>query len=383
MSVVVTLTREAEGPIRGRHPWVDAGMIRKTSGDLAVGSPARLVTSQGEFLAWAVGSGEARFPARVVAWDPEAMIGPGFFAELARASARRRLDLPLHPDTNAYRVVFGESDGLPGLAADRLGEWLVMLFECEALAPYRHAVADVVCEELGLRGAILRGEAGSEHLRGCLPPNRVSITEGPLSFVADPCEGQKTGWFCDQRDNRARVAEYAEGRRVLDVFAYSGGFSVAALARGARSCELIDSSAEALELARENVALNGVDDCAALVRADAFDALRERGERGERYGLVVLDPPRLHPTHAGRDAAERAYVSLNALGAKVVEPGGFLATFSCSGAMDRARFDHVLTKALGTRPCRIVERLGQPGDHPISLSFHKSEYLKGVVLQLG
>jgi 23S rRNA (cytosine1962-C5)-methyltransferase len=178
------------------------------------------------------------------------------------------------------------------------------------------------------------------------------------------------------------VARYAQGRRVLDVFCYTGGFAQACLAGRAKSALLIDSSETSLELAGLDLAHHGFDKWAERIRADAFDALRALADEGERFDLVILDPPKLLAPGADRASAERAYRKLQAMGMRLVEPGGLLATFSCSGAMDRARFDQVVFEAAGARPCRVLERFTQPADHPVILSFRKSEYLKGLLLHL-
>jgi len=406
----VVIKREKTGQVKARHPWVDAGMLKRVSGPGQTGTAVRLSGEDGAFLAYGLWAGDDRFPVRLVSWDPEDTPGPGLFVRLALESAGRRAALPL-AGTTSYRVVFGEADGLPGLVADRHGDYVILLLECPALRLYLPQIASALHERLCTGGVLLRAEDGPQLLAGTMPPldrvaqasspayaqaastgrdagatglrGRVRIAEPPLEFDVDVLTGQKTGWFCDQRENRRAAARYAAGRTVLDVFCYTGGFSVAALRAGAESACLVDSSAAALALAERNLDLAGSLGRATVVREDAFDALRRLGREGQQFGMVIVDPPKLLSPGAERPAAEKAYLRLQALAMRLVEPDGLLVTFSCSGAMDRTRFDAIVAEAAGTRACRILERLGQPADHPVSMSFRKSEYLKGLILQMG
>lgn len=383
MADTVTVTKGALQPLKARRPWVDAGMIQRTRGTPRTGSAVRLVAPSGEFVAWGLWAGDRRFPIRLVTWDPEAVLDGSYFREVALASARRRARLPLQPPTNALRLVFGESDGLPGLVVDRYGDFAVMKRDTRCLDDYLTAMAEALLGELGLSGIVLQGEAGATVLAGVEPPEEVIIREGDLRFGVDLRGGQKTGWFCDQRENRQRVARYAPDADVLDVFCYTGGFAVAALRAGAKSVHMVDSSAEALGAARGNLEMNGLNANWPMDQSDAFDRLRSLAKEDRCFDLIILDPPKLQPTHGDASKAEGAYLSLQGLAMKLLRPGGRLATFSCSGAMTRGRFDGVVARAAGGRPCRILERLGQPADHPILLSHPKSEYLTGLVVEIG
>lgn len=383
MADIVTVTKRALQPLNSRRPWVDAGMIERTRGTAHLGAAVRLVGPRGEFLAWGLWSGEPRFPIRVISWEPDTTLDPSFFHAAAAAAVQRRVGLPLTPETDAVRLIFGEADGLPGLVADRYGEYAVLTREGRFLDPYLIAIASGLTESASLAGVLLRDDAGNRVLAGVAPPETLTIREGELRFEIDPHEGQKTGWFCDQRQNRLRVTAYAGGADVLDVFCYTGGFSVAALRSGASSARLLDSSAAALALAQRNLTLNDCPEAATPERCDAMDRLRSLAKEGLSFDLVILDPPKLQPPHGKADRAEAAYLSLQGLAMKLVRPGGRLATFSCSGAMSRARFDGVVAKAAGARPCRVLERLAQPPDHPILLSHPKSEYLTGLIVELG
>jgi len=382
MADTVVIYRKSEAQVLARQPWVDGGMVKRRPGAAWPGGAVRLVSERGRFLAWGAWEGEGRFPIRLVSWDADAVVGPELFADLARESGLRRLRLPLADGTDAYRVIFAEADWLPGVIADRYGCYLVVISTGKALVPYLRPIAQAACEALGLQGAALREEDVSSRLWGSEVPGSLTIREGALRFRVDLSGGQKTGWFCDQRENRRIVAQHARGRRVLDVFCYTGGFTVAALAGGAESAVLVDSSGDALALAGENLRLAGLECRAELLREDGFEALRRLRDEGRRFDLVILDPPKFIPREADREAGSRAYIALQGLGMSLVEPGGLLVAFSCSGAMARGSFDRVVAAAAGKRPCRILQRLGQPPDHPISVAFPKGEYLTGLVLQL-
>jgi len=356
-------------------------MVRRHSGPGLTGTPARLVDERGSFLAWGLWTGDDRFPLRLVSWCAGDVVSAELFRALARQAAERRQRLRAS-GVDAYRVVFGEADGLPGLVVDAYAGHLVAELECPALRLYVEQICQELCSFAGAVGASLRGPDGLTTLCGREPPELIEIHEPPHTFAVDLCGGQKTGWFCDQRENRRAVAEYARDATVLDAFCYTGGFSVACLAAGAVSARLVDGSHRALSLARRNLELAGHADRAELTEGDAFDVLRQMGNAGERFGLVVLDPPKMLAPDGDRAAAERAYRKLQALAMRLVQPGGILATFSCSGGMDRSRFDALVAEAAGGRPCRILGRLGQPQDHPVLLSFRKSEYLKGLILAL-
>lgn len=382
MAGVITVAKRALSTLRARRPWVDAGMIERLRGSPHTGAAVRLVSPEGEFVAWGLWSGDPRFPVRAVAWEPDVVLDPSYFREVAAESVRRRSALPLSPLTDAVRLVFGESDGLPGLVADRYGDFAVVAREGRFLDSYLTAIAEGIAEAAGLAGVVLRDRGTCRTLCGSPAPSVIRIREGDLEFDVDPYRGQKTGWFCDQRENRLRVAAYARGADVLDVFCYTGGFAVAALARGARSVHLVDSSAAALAMARRNLELNGCPVSMPMDQCDAMDRLRDLAREQRVYDLVILDPPKLQPPHGDPPEAEQAYLRLQTLAMRLLGPGGLLATFSCSGAMSRSRFDGVVAKAAAARPCRILERLGQPADHPVLLPHPKSEYLKGLILQL-
>jgi 23S rRNA (cytosine1962-C5)-methyltransferase len=393
-SARLVIKQGREKSLRRRHPWVFSGAVERVEGRPAAGETVDVVDSAGAFLARAAFSPSSQIRARVWTFDVQEAVDDAFFARrLARAiGTRRRLGM-LVPD-GACRLVFSESDGLPGLVVDRYASYLV----CQFLSAGVEAWRDTVVAELGrlieTTGIYERSEAGARHkeglasrrgpLRGDEPPSSVEYRSGALRRIVDIAQGQKTGAYLDQQWNRQRVAAYARGARVLDAFAYTGGFALACLASGAADAMLIESSTEALRHAAEEVALNGSAGACAMVHADVFDELRALRRRGERFGLVVLDPPKFVHSAEQVRSGSRGYKDINLLAFELLEPGGILATFSCSGHVDAALFQKIVAGAAvdARRSARILERLAQPPDHPIGLEFPEGEYLKGLILEV-
>ncbi|MGH8667137.1 MAG: class I SAM-dependent rRNA methyltransferase [Burkholderiales bacterium] len=376
------------------HPWIFSGAIEHASGDAAPGETVAIRSAQGRFLAYAAVSPRSQIRARVWSFDEGEAIDARFMrSALERAVAFR--SQVVGQDTDAYRLVHAECDALPGLVIDRYADTAVIQCSSAGADYWREAYADAliaagVCrrvyersdtEPRNLEGLVPRAGA----LRGGEPPEGIAVTEGPARFRVDVRRGQKTGFFLDQRDNRARVRAAAHGREVLDVFSYTGGFVVAALMGGAAGVTAIDSSADAIERARENVAASGLE--AHRVdwqRADAFARLRALLAEGRRFDLVVLDPPKFAPTERHVARAARAYKDINLWAFRLLRPGGTLFTFSCSGAIDAALFQSIVAGAAVDAgvPGRIVARLGAAPDHPVALHFPEGEYLKGLVVKV-
>lgn len=378
-----------EKSLRRRHPWVFSGAVKSVRGHPEPGATVDVVAADGVWLARAAYSPESQIRARVWTFDSEEPVDEAFFAtRLARAVALRQ---PLLERTNAVRLVFAESDGLPGVIVDRYGPVAVMQLSTTGADRHRELLADLVLAQPGVDAVYERSDldarrreglpAAEGALRGETAP--VEIVEDGLRFGVDPAGGHKTGFYLDQRDARRLVRGLAAGRRVLDVFAYTGGFSVAAWAGGASAVEAIDSSGPALAGAAANLARNGFPSD-RLVEADAFADLRRRRRTGERWDLICLDPPKLAPTTASVDRASRAYKDLNLQALGLIEPGGHLLAWSCSGAVDDALFQKIVAGAAldAGREVQIVGRLGQPADHPILLSFPEAAYLKGLLCRV-
>jgi 23S rRNA (cytosine1962-C5)-methyltransferase len=291
--------------------------------------------------------------------------------------------------------VVSEGDELSGVTVDRYGSWLVVVLTGLGIASRLDAILDVLEELIEPRGIVLRTEKGVGEeeglvvrdglLRGALPEDPVIIQEGENRFAVDVRIGQKTGFYLDQRINRARVAAYAAGRAVADVFTYTGAFAVTAARAGASAVTAIDTSATALDLAVRNTELNDVAARVELSRADAFTWLGVQGEAGRTFDLIVVDPPRFARSRRGIESALQGYQRLNRLALACLSSGGILATFSCSGRVTEPEFQMAVARAAldAGRPLQIIERLGQAPDHPVSTRCPQSAYLKGFIAVAG
>jgi len=388
----VTLQPGREKSLAQWHPWVFSGSIATVDGAPAAGDTVLLHASDGTPLASAAWSPESKIRARVWSFDPHQSIDAAFF-QARVASAVRARDEMLDSANNACRLIHGESDGLPGLVADRYRDVVVVQILATGAERWRDTLVDALAEATGCATIYERSnvdvrtleglESREGPVRGAATP-RVEIVEDGLSFVVDVVHGQKTGFYLDQRNNRKRVRALASGRDVLNCFCYTGGFTVAALAGGAKSVLSIDSSAEALALARENVAANGFDPARNEWRdADVFSELRKLRDAARAFDLIVLDPPKLAPTAQHAEKAARAYKDANLLALKLLRPGGMLATFSCSGGIAAELFQKIVAgAALDARAnAVVVEHFSASPDHPVALNFPQGEYLKGLLVR--
>ncbi|HXS79485.1 MAG TPA: class I SAM-dependent methyltransferase [Gammaproteobacteria bacterium] len=383
-----------EKSLRRRHPWVFSGAVGRADGDPEPGATVELVGSSGEFLARGAWSPASQIRARVWSFETsEAIDGAFFRRRLARAvESRRRLELL--DAQGACRLVFSESDGLPGLIVDRYGEFLVCQFSSAGAEAWRSTIVELLVELCSPRGIYERSEGGARHkeglpsrrglLAGKEPPAELTIVAGGVRLVVDIANGQKTGAYLDQQRNREHVAAHARDSDVLDAFSYTGGFAIACLKAGARRATLIDSSPDAMKLAEREAASNDVLDRCGFVVANVFDELRVVRDAGARFDLVVLDPPKFVHSADQVTAGSRGYKDINMLGLKLVRPGGVLATFSCSGHVDAALFQKIVAGAAvdAGRTAQIVERLSQPPDHPVATEFPEADYLKGLILRV-
>ena len=387
------LKKGRERSLKRRHPWIFSGAVERVLGKPASGDTVEVKSADGAMLALAAYSPDSQIRARAWSFAPGAKIDAAFFGERIAAAVRLRESLAAAKHTNALRLVHGESDGLPGLVVDRYADVLVAQFLSAGAERWREAILDALVEATRCEAIYERSDAEVRKLEGLEPrlgfargnreAKRCPIVEHGLNFRVDVEGGQKTGFFLDQRENRQRVRALAAGREVLDGFSYTGGFAIAALAGGATRVMAVESSAPAIEVARENLAANPLDASKVeFVKADAFTHLRTLRDQGARFGLIVLDPPKFAPTAAQAKNAARAYKDVNLLAFKLLAPGGLLATFSCSGGVDAALFQSIIAGAAldAGADAAILERFHAAPDHPVALEFPEGDYLKGLLV---
>ncbi len=384
------LKTEREKSLKRRHPWVFSGAVAKVQGSPAPGETIGVWSATGEFLAVAAYSPDSQIVARVWDWEDRS-IDAAFFAErIGQAVGQRKA---LMGEAAAMRLVHGESDGLPGIVADRYGDTAVLQLNSAGAERWREAIADALLAAGGVARVWERSDADVRQLEGLSPvagplrgkrePARIAIDEEGVRFGIDLEQGHKTGFYLDQRDNRQQFRALAGGRDVLDCFCYSGGFALNALAGGASSVLAVDSSAEALELARGNAELNELPQ-PEWMEGDVFQLLRKFRDSRKSFDAVVLDPPKFAPTAALVDKAARAYKDINLLALKLLRPGGLLMTFSCSGGVSAELFQKIVAGAAldADVDAQVVARLGASADHPVALNFPEGDYLKGLICRV-
>jgi len=383
-----------EKSLQRRHPWVFSGAVECIDGAPRSGDTLPVRDAAGNFLAWAAYNADSQITARVWSWSEKDVIDEAFFRYRIADAIKARRTLSLDRDSNGLRLIHGESDGLPGLIVDKYGDVLVMQLGSAGPEHWRDTLADILQELCSPVCIYERSDSDGRELEG-LPkrcgvlrgvlPEKVEVTEHGIRFAVDVAAGQKTGFYLDQRDNRALTGTLAAGLDVLNCFCYTGGFSLYALRGGAKSVLSIDSSQEALQLAQRNVVLNGFDASRAEWQcADVFEALRKLRDQNRKFDLIVLDPPKFAPTAAFAEKASRAYKDINLLGFKLLRPGGLLFTYSCSGGISDDLFQKIIAGAAldAGVDAKIVKKLHAAADHPVLLSFPEGAYLKGLVLRV-
>jgi 23S rRNA (cytosine1962-C5)-methyltransferase len=377
-----------------RHPWVFSGAVEEVSGSPRSGDTVQILTVDGRFLAWAAFNPVSQIRARVWSFDESEVPGPDLFGRRVRVALERRRAQITPETTNAMRLVHAESDGLPGLVADRYGDTLVVQLLSAGCEKWREALIAILLEHSGCVGVYERSDTDARELEG-LPARAGTISgpalDGPVTIVehgidyeVDISSGQKTGFYLDQRENRARVRQLAAGREVLDCFCYTGGFALAALAGGARSVLSIDASAPALAIAKRNLGRSRTAaNRAEWLEADVFEALRGLRREGRQFDFIVLDPPKFAPTSKDAARAARGYKDINLNALKILRPGGLLATFSCSGGVSPELFQKIVAGAAADAGAALLlqERYRSAPDHPVRVEFPEGEYLKGLLLE--
>jgi len=392
-TATLRLKRDRDKPVRHRHPWVFSGGVMRIEGTAAPGDVVNVVADNSEWLAYASVNPDANLTARVLSWSRAEPIDDGWLAARITASIQHRRDMGYLAEGGACRLVFGESDGLPGLVVDDYAGSLVMSILTPFMERRRSEIVEALVHELSPGRISERSTDDTREREGLEPVSStlvgspadgpVTFMEGECAFVADIGSGQKTGFYLDQRVNRERVAEYASGRDVLNLFSYTGSFGIAALRAGASHVTNVDTSAEALAVGERMARDNAVDGRWESLEGNAFKVLRDYRDEGRRFGMIVIDPPKFASTRAHVEGACRGYKDLSLLGMKLLEPGGILATFSCSGMVTPQLFRQVVAAAAMDcgRDTVLLEKLTQPPDHPILMTFPESEYLKGFIIQ--
>jgi 23S rRNA (cytosine1962-C5)-methyltransferase len=372
------------------HLWIYAGYVEEVGGDPASGDVVDVMAPNGRFYARGLYNPASKIRVRILTFDDEPITEQFWRRRLAQAIRLRR---QIVTDTTAYRLIYGEADRLPGLIVDRYDDVLVMQTLSAGMDRRKDLLADLLCQESGATRVYLRNDAKSRILEGLAVERgflrgggatMVDVQEGPARFLVDIERGQKTGWFCDQRENRLVTARFAAGAEVLEVFAHTGAFGIHAALAGATSVEGLDVSEESLALARNHAVLNKVEDRCVYRTADAFEEMRKLERAGRRYDLVLLDPPAFARSKQAVPRALAGYKDVNLLGMRLMKPEGFLITSSCS--------HHVTEQELWTgirlaardakRQVRLLEQRGQSKDHPILATMPETRYLKCFILQV-
>jgi 23S rRNA (cytosine1962-C5)-methyltransferase len=390
---VILRARRAR-PFYGRHPWVYAGAVAGVEGTPADGEVVDLISHAGTFVARGLYNSQSKIRVRLYSWQPDTPLDEAFFrARIDAAVHLRESILGLGGPGRACRLVFSEADGLSGCTVDRYDRWLVVQFAALALAQRRDWLVRALVDRLQPEGIELRTERSIGRLEGLeiqdgpiwgrVPQEPIPIQEDGLTFLVHLSEGQKTGFYLDQRDNRHVVAGLAAGRRVLDAFCYTGGFGLLAARAGATSVLGLDVSEPALKLARANAQLNRLEGVTFL-QGDVFDRLTSLEAAGERFGMVILDPPKFARSRNAVEEALRGYRRLQTLALRLLDPDGLLVTCCCSGVITPDMLEQLLAQlaAEERREIQILERRGQAPDHPVSVACPETSYLKCLICRV-
>ncbi len=383
-----------EKSVLTRHPWIFASAIDHIEGEPGHGDTVLVFDSNKKFLAKAAYSPSSQIRARVWTLIQADEIDRSFLEQRINASIERRAGLKESENTDALRLIYGEADGIPGLVVDQYASTLVMQLLSAGSEKFRSEIIEILAEQLKPEQIYERSDVEIRLLEGMQPReglawgkkknHAIQISENGLKYLVDVTEGQKTGFYVDQRRNRQKVFELAKDKQVLNCFCYTGGFTLNALAGGATNVTSVDSSGPALEQLKQNVSLNGLDETKSeIIEGDVFTLLRKFRDQARSFDLIVLDPPKFAPTISQAEKASRAYKDINLLAIKLLKPGGLLVTFSCSGGVSRDLFQKIVAGAAldANTDLRIIDQLSQSPDHPVLTSFPESFYLKGLICQ--
>lgn len=395
MTARLILAKGREKSLLRRHPWVFSGAISRLEGKAQQGETIDVCDNQGKWLARAAWSPDSQIRARIWSWERDESIDIRFFIRRLQAAQPLRDWLAGRDDLDSYRLIAGESDGLPGITIDRFGNFLVLQL-LSAGAEYQRATLISALQQCYPACAIydrsdvaVRKKEGLELTQGVVlgeqPPTQLPITEHGMKLLVDIQTGHKTGYYLDQRDSRLATRRYAKDGRVLNCFSYTGGFAVSALIGGCRQVISVDTSQAALDIARQNITLNNLDlSKAEFLRDDVFKLLRYYRDGGEKFDLIVMDPPKFVENKNQLAGACRGYKDINMLAMQLLNPGGILLTFSCSGLMPTDLFQKIIADAAldASRDVQFIEQFRQSADHPVLTSYPEGMYLKGFACRV-
>lgn len=391
----VKLKKGKEKAVRQMHPWVFSGAIDQIKGKPENGDIIMVNDSNNAFLAYGFFNDKSRVAVRLLEWNQETEIDESWWRKKIKTAVKHRDNLN-SKGTNTYRLIFSEADFLPGLIVDRYADFLSVQILTSGIERIKGVILDELQQLLKPKGIFDRSDASARAhegmdassggiLMGSVPPEFVKVKENGVLYQVNIAEGQKSGFYCDQRDNRKWVAEYAKGQRVLDCFSYSGGFSLNAISKGAKEVISVDSSALALETLKRNIESNNFTETPhRLIQSDVNKQLRVFREENEKFDLIILDPPKFAPSRSALTKASRAYKDLNRMAMLLLNEGGILATYSCSGAVDMSMFKQIIAWAAldAGKEVQFIQQFSQAADHPVRSSFPEGEYLKGLLCRV-
>lgn len=392
--VSVLLKKGKEKAVLQRHPWVFSGALQHINGKITNGELVKLCTFDQQFLAYGYYNSESRVAVRLLSWDEAVLPDEAWYRARIKTAINSRANLLVNGN-DTCRLVFSESDYLPGLIVDKYGEYLSVQILTSGIEQMKPIILDELQKLTGAKGIFDKSDSKARAhdgltevnglLWGSLPPDFVEVQENGIKYHINIIDGQKSGFYCDQRFNRKLLSGYVTGKTVLDCFSYSGGFSLNAMSNGAKAVTAVDSSALAIETLKKNISLNELESIKfEAIQSDVNKQLRIFKENAETFDVVILDPPKYAPSRSALDRAARAYKDLNRLGMQVLKEGGLLATFSCSGAVDIETFKQIIAWAAldAGKEVQIIYQFTQPEDHPVRISFPEGEYLKGLLCRV-
>lgn len=391
----IRLKKGKEKAVRQLHPWVFSGAIDQVKGAPENGEIVMVTDSIDNFLAYGFFNDKSRVAVRLLEWNLETEINEDWWRNKIAKAVKKRESL-YNQDTNTYRLIFSEADFIPGLIVDRYADFLSVQILTSGIERIKPIIIDELQKLLNPKGIFDRSDASARAhdgmdassggiLSGLEPPEFVSVKENGIFYHVNIADGQKSGFYCDQRDNRRLVANHSKGKKTLDCFSYSGGFSLNAFRAGATEVVSVDSSALALDTLKKNIEINSFNQIPhRMFQSDVNKQLRVFREQNEKFDLIILDPPKYAPSRSALTKASRAYKDLNRLAMLLLNEGGLLATFSCSGAVDISMFKQILAWAAldAGKDVQFIEQYAQPSDHPVRSSFPEGEYLKGLLCRV-